>query len=181
MVEGRKTAREPPLPAADGGTLPRKRERVWGGTNRQSAGVGSPACRGEWGRDAATRHRRAEIPAGTEFACLNAAASSACLEVTKQMDRLEMIVQGLILPGAGALLVGFLAALAKQYIERIKDERLRALLLALVKAAEQIYGPGQGEAKRDYVLQQARLRGLSAVKRADLEAAVWQMKRESVG
>jgi len=96
------------------------------------------------------------------------------------MDKIQMVLQGLILPGAGALLVGFLAALARQYIERIKDERLRALLLALAKAAEQIYGPGQGEVKRNYVLQQARLRGLNGVKSADLEAAVWEMKRESV-
>lgn len=117
---------------------------------------------------------------GTQSASLSGAASSACSEVKKQMDRIQMILQGLILPGAGALLVGFLAALARQYIERIKDERLRALLLALVKAAEQIYGPGQGAAKRDYVLQQARLRGVNKVYSAELEAAVWEMKRESV-
>ncbi len=91
------------------------------------------------------------------------------------MEKVQMFLQGVVLPGMGTVLVGLACGLAAKYIERLKDARVRELLLALVKAAEQIYGPGTGDLKRDYVLQQARAQGLSGVTSAKLEAAVWEL------
>ncbi len=91
------------------------------------------------------------------------------------LQSISFCLKELVVPGAGALLIGFLANLARHYIRRIKDERLRQLLLELVQAAEQIYGPGKGTAKRRYVLQQARQRGYPDVTRQEVEAAVHQL------
>jgi hypothetical protein len=63
---------------------------------------------------------------------------------------------------------------AKQLTGKIKDERLRTLILELVMAAEQIYGAGNGEAKKDYVAKEAKARGI-CFGRAELEAAVREM------
>lgn len=93
------------------------------------------------------------------------------------MQKVQWMLEAVMLPGVSTLLVGFLCALAAQYLQRLKDERLRELLLALVRAAEQIYGSGSGERKREYVLQQARAQGLTGVNSARLEAAVWEMKK----
>ena len=88
------------------------------------------------------------------------------------------IVKLVGLPGLGALVTGFLCSLAGAYIKKIKDEHLRALLTALVQAAEQIYGDGNGDLKRAYVLSEAHAQGLGAVRTADLEAAVYGLKQE---
>ena len=95
------------------------------------------------------------------------------------LQSISFCLKDLIVPGVGALLFGFLANLARHYIQRIKDESLREFLLELVKAAEQIYGPGKGAAKRQYVLEQARRRGCE-VKRDQVETAVFNMNREEV-
>ena len=92
------------------------------------------------------------------------------------MERIEWALQAFVVPGLGATAVAFLCRLAATYIQRIRDERLRAVLTVLVKAAEQVYGPGQGEAKREYVLAEARARGLRGATRGDLEAAVYELK-----
>ena len=88
------------------------------------------------------------------------------------LQNISFCLKDLLLPGVGVLLTGFLANLARQYIRRIKDQRLRQLLLELVKAAEQLYGPGKGTAKRRYVLQQAQRRGYPHVTRQEVETAV---------
>ena len=90
------------------------------------------------------------------------------------LQSISFCLKDLVVPGVGALLFGFLANLARHYVQRIKDERLRQLLLELVKAAEQIYGPGKGTAKRRYVLQQARRHGYE-VSRDQVEAAVHEL------
>jgi len=94
----------------------------------------------------------------------------------RKVQKIEWLLQAIMLPGMSTLLVAFLCALAAKYLERLKDERLRELLVMLVKAAEQIYGPGRGDLKRDYVSQQARAQGLGDVAGANLEAAVYEMK-----
>jgi hypothetical protein len=81
-----------------------------------------------------------------------------------------------ILPTLGAGLLTMGIGLAKQHIARLKDEKLKAALLALVQAAEQIYGPGKGEAKRRYVREKMKQAGLQSLSREDMEAAVYQMK-----
>ena len=53
-------------------------------------------------------------------------------------------LQGLVVPGLGALVAAVVFAALRKYIQRIDDDRLRELLLELVRAAEQIYGPGRG-------------------------------------
>lgn len=93
------------------------------------------------------------------------------------LQSISFCLKDLVVPGVGALLIGLLANLARHYIQRIKDERLRQLLLELVQAAEQIYGPGTGSAKRRYVLQQARQRGYPDVTRQQVEAAVHELNK----
>lgn len=66
------------------------------------------------------------------------------------------------LAGTAALLpilVAFLCAVARQYIGRIRDERLRELILRLVEAAEQIYGSGGGQTKLNFVEDKLRKLG----------------------
>jgi len=53
-----------------------------------------------------------------------------------------------------------------------------AKTLSLVRAAEQIYGPGKGETKRRFVRERMQRRGLGEVAREDLEAAVWLLRLE---
>lgn len=81
----------------------------------------------------------------------------------------------LVLPGLGTLLMAAALALLKRYINRLDDERLRQLLLELVRAAEQIYGPGAGAEKRAYVMGKLGEYGYGDVERAQLEAAVYEL------
>ena len=93
------------------------------------------------------------------------------------METVGQVLRDVVLPGLGAVLIVFVLNLARHYVQRIKDERLRQLLFDLVRAAEQIYGPGAGPAKRRYVLGQARKRGY-AVLRDEVEAPVHDLNRE---
>lgn len=97
------------------------------------------------------------------------------------MEQIVQYVQALAVPGIGVLVVALLAQIARQQIARIKDERLRELLLELVKAAEQIYGPGQGAVKLQYVREQAAQHGAKATDRAAIEAAVFDLKAAAPG
>ncbi len=94
------------------------------------------------------------------------------------MEELIEYLNSLILPGLGSLLIAVLFALARHYIQQIKNMQLRQALLDLVKAAEQIYGAGKGAAKRRYVMERARRRRLQPVAREDVEAAVYELRRE---
>ncbi|MGC9318683.1 MAG: hypothetical protein ACP5KN_11700, partial [Armatimonadota bacterium] len=82
----------------------------------------------------------------------------------------------ILLPGLGTLLVAAVLTLVRRYINRLDDERLRALLLELVRAAEQIYGPGRGAAKRRWVTEKLREMGVGPVQRDRLEAAVYELQ-----
>lgn len=77
-----------------------------------------------------------------------------------------------MLAALSTLLVAAAFSLARTYIRRLCDERLRRFLLELVEAAEQIYGPGRGAEKRAWVNEQLRARGYD-LERAQLEAAVY--------
>lgn len=88
-------------------------------------------------------------------------------------------LQEILLPGLGTLVLGAVLSLVRRYIARLDDERLQKLLLALVRAAEQIYGPGSGEAKRQYVMQKLREYGVSNVDREMVEAAVYAVDGDS--
>jgi hypothetical protein len=76
-----------------------------------------------------------------------------------------------VLPGLGSILMVAGIALAKKYIRRIDNQEVREALRELVMAAEQLYGPGNGEAKRRFVIQKARERGVPA-DREKVEAVV---------
>jgi len=84
-------------------------------------------------------------------------------------------LQELALPGLGTLLMAAALALVRRYINRLDDERLRQLLLELVRAAEQIYGPGAGAQKRAYVTSKLSDYGYGEVDRDQLEAAVYAL------
>lgn len=79
------------------------------------------------------------------------------------------------LAGTAALLpilVVFLCRVAREYAGRIRDERLRELILRLVEAAEQIYGSGGGQSKLNYVVGGLKDHGYPDVDRDAIEAAV---------
>ena len=84
-------------------------------------------------------------------------------------------LQGVLLPGFGTLLLAAALGLVRRYVGKIEDERLRQLILELVQAAEQIYGPCNGEAKRRYVVEKLRETGRGKVDRNKLEAAVYSL------
>ncbi len=84
----------------------------------------------------------------------------------------------ILLPGLGTLVATAAFTLLRKYIQRLNDERLRQLLLDLVQSAEQIYGPGRGDDKRRYVMDQLKQKGMSDVQRHALEATVYQMQSE---
>jgi len=88
-------------------------------------------------------------------------------------------LQGVVLPGLGALVAAIVCAALRRYIQRIDDERLRELLLELVRAAEQIYGSGRGADKRRYVQEKLRQMGLERVSRDKLEAAVHRISEQA--
>ena len=80
---------------------------------------------------------------------------------------------GTILPGLGAAFVVAAIGLLREWAKQLKDERARQALMALVEAAEQLYGPGKGEAKRRYVRERMKQQGLEKMGREDLESAVY--------
>ncbi len=84
-------------------------------------------------------------------------------------------LQDLVLPGLSTLLLAAVFGLVRKYVQRLNDEKLRRLLLELVSAAEQIYGPGNGEAKRAYVEEKLKQSGYTSVERDKLEAAVYAL------
>ena len=89
------------------------------------------------------------------------------------LEAVSFSLKNLVLPGVVTIIAGFLCSLVRLYIQQIKDERLRRFLQQLVEAAEQIYGPGQGAAKYEYVVRQTQRHG-HQVTRADIEAAVFR-------
>lgn len=93
------------------------------------------------------------------------------------MHSVAEYIQLLAVPGAGVVLLALFFTVARHFVMKVGDERLRALLLELVKAAEQIYGPGKGVAKLRYVQEQAQRRGLPRVSRDAIEAAVYDLSR----
>jgi len=93
------------------------------------------------------------------------------------MDTITEIGQVLlqaVLPLLASILVAYGVALVKANIGRINDEKLRLFLERVVEAAEQSYGPGRGDDKKEYVLSELEGRGLK-VSDADIEAAVWNL------
>jgi len=79
----------------------------------------------------------------------------------------------IVLPGLGTLLLAALWALARRYIQRIDDARIREILEELVRAAEQMFGVGEGAEKLTYVSKELKRRGLDGrLTRVDIEAAV---------
>ena len=96
------------------------------------------------------------------------------------LETLSFSLKNLLLPGVMTLIIGFLCNLVRLYIQQIRDVRLRRFLQQLVEAAEQIYGPGQGAAKYEYVVRQAQRQG-HPVNRADIEAAVFRTNSRSKG
>ena len=91
------------------------------------------------------------------------------------MDTWIAHLHAMVEPGLGAILLGLAFKVARLYAKRIEDERLQRFVLQLVKAAEQIYGPGTGAAKLQYVEQQAKRAGVANVSRDAIEAAVYDL------
>lgn len=89
------------------------------------------------------------------------------------MEVIREFFLSVALPAMGTVLLVALFSVAKQYAAKIKDERLRRLVEALVMAAEQIYGAGKGAEKKAYV--QAALSSAVPPSTADMliEAAVY--------
>ena len=110
------------------------------------------------------------------------------------MEQYQVLIG--MLAGSGTIGVVLLAiwkAVRKPVFEaleawalKLKDERLRVVLVALVRAAEQLYGeqPAEdlekaaalGARKMSYVMETARVKGLKATQ-ADVEAAVHEVKK----
>lgn len=82
---------------------------------------------------------------------------------------------GAVVPGLAGVLVVALTGVVREWVGRLKDERVRGVLMTLVEAAEQLYGPGKGEAKRRFVREKLRQKGLQQVSREELEAAVYRL------
>lgn len=89
----------------------------------------------------------------------------------------EWLVQ-VVVPGLGAALLVAVISFVRQYAAQLKDEKMRQALLALVQAAEQLYGAGKGEAKRRFVREKMKQKGLDDLGREELEAAVYKLKAE---
>ena len=79
-------------------------------------------------------------------------------------------------PALVLFFIGSVLKIAAHFIGNIRDERLRKLLLEIVKAAEQIYGDGEGSMKMEYVQRNAARKGLR-VDNTDIEAAVYEVSR----
>lgn len=72
-----------------------------------------------------------------------------------------------------------LVAAAVSIIGKLQFTQKRECILSdAVRAAEQIYGVGNGEAKRRYVREIVKQHGRDGIERYQLEAEVWRMKQE---
>jgi|GEM_PF-4358169 len=89
-------------------------------------------------------------------------------------------ILGFVISALASLVLWYAARGLRRWAGHVADRQLRARLLALAKAAEQVYGAGTGDYKRDFVLSQAQEAGLK-VKRADLESVVWDLKHAQGG
>lgn len=87
----------------------------------------------------------------------------------------EQWLTGAVVPGVGAVLLVAATGLVREWCKRLKDERVRRVVAALVAAAEQLYGPGKGEAKRRFVRERLKQQGMPATTREDVEAAVFAL------
>ena len=94
------------------------------------------------------------------------------------MDVIGGWIQEVLLPGMGTLLLAAAFGLARHYASRLENDRLQQLVLELVRAAEQIYGPGSGDAKRSYVLDRLHEHGYPDVDPAMIEAIVFDLNGE---
>lgn len=92
-------------------------------------------------------------------------------------ETLGEVLKGVILPGVGSVLLVGLFSLARALAGQLKSERQQEALLALVKAAEQLYGEGKGEAKRRFVRERMKQQGLKELGREQIEAAVFEIKQ----
>lgn len=90
-------------------------------------------------------------------------------------ETIGQVLTGVVLPGLGSALLVAAITLARVYAQQLKSERQRQILLALVKAAEQLYGEGKGEAKRRFVRERMKQKGLGDLGREELEAAVYEL------
>lgn len=81
-----------------------------------------------------------------------------------------VIILALVIIGLTVLIRG--AANANRMSKHMHDSQK---LYNLVMAAEQLYGPGKGEAKRRFVREKAKDCGLSLLGREDVEAAVYRL------
>lgn len=90
------------------------------------------------------------------------------------MDWAEIVgtyLRDVILPLLGTLLAMAAIAYLRSLAARTEDDRLRAFIEELVRAAEQMFGPKAGEQKLKWVEEQARENGRDAP-RSMIEAAV---------
>ena len=70
----------------------------------------------------------------------------------------------------------FLLPWLKEKLGAERAQQIEALIWQLVKAAEQIFGPGAGPQKKAYVVQQLKAQGIDAAAHdADIEAAVLEV------
>lgn len=70
----------------------------------------------------------------------------------------------------------FLLPWLKEKLGAERAQQIEALIWQLVKAAEQIFGPGAGPQKKAYVVQQLKAKGIDAAAHdADIEAAVLEV------
>lgn len=90
------------------------------------------------------------------------------------------VLREVVTPGLSAAVLVAVFGFVREWAKQMKDERLRQVLLALVRAAEQLYGPGKGEAKRRYVREKMKQNGLGQLNRESLEAAVYEVSKEAV-
>jgi len=93
------------------------------------------------------------------------------------MDLAKEVLVNLVVPGLVALLLAGLFEVAREYAGKIKNERLREIVLALVKAAEQMYGKGRGTEKKAAVVEAAP----KGVTDAMIEAAVYDLNEYKLG
>lgn len=68
----------------------------------------------------------------------------------------------IILPTFATALMAVAFGLAREWARKIKDERIREIILELVRAAEQQFGRDQGAEKKRYVARELTARGLEA-------------------
>ena len=98
------------------------------------------------------------------------------------MEEIQVVLRqwltGALVPGLEAVLAMAAIALLREWGRRLKDERGRRALAALVEAAEQLYGAGKGEAKRRYVRERMKDKGLQQLGREDLESAVYGLNNK---